>query len=73
MYDEDEFIITRQPYEWHMVKAYLSAFNALCRKVHDKKFQKMLVEMTEYVNGRLVLPKDSEVIDCYVAMVQCRD
>lgn len=65
-----EIVFTKQEIQWHLVNEYLEALSNIVITQKDKDFYKLFKDMQDYVNGKLMLDSDGEVIDMFVLVLQ---
>ena len=65
-----ETIETKHELHWHIIDAYLNDISNFWVAHTDETFKKLLSEMQKYVNGKLALNCNGDVIDFFVVFLQ---
>ncbi len=64
------FIQTKQNYEWHLIRNYLEGIYRYQEIKKDDKFIKLFKELFAYVESKLELPANGDIVDLYVTVIQ---
>lgn len=68
--ENSKVILTKQEIQWHFINDYLEALSGIVITQQDSIFNKMLKNMQDYVDSKLTLNGDGEVIDMFVLVLQ---
>lgn len=66
-------IETRQNFYWHFIDVYLDLLSQIHFIREDEVFYGMIGEMKSYIDKKLALDNDSDIIDTYVTVLQESD
>ncbi len=67
---KSNIILTKQDVHWHIISNYLEYLSNYCVADTDETFSSLLKQMQKYVNNKLKLNGDGEVIDLFVLVLQ---
>lgn len=70
---KQKIIETRQELHWHVISNYLDDISNIWVANTDEAFKKLLKDMQDYVDGKLELKGNGEVIDLHVTVLQKSD
>lgn len=73
VYMKPKIIETRQELHWHVISNYLDDISNFWVANTDEAFKKLLKNIKDYVDGKLTLNGNGEVIDLYVTVLQKSD
>lgn len=68
-----KIIKTKHELHWHIISNYLDDISNFWVAHTDEDFKKILTELKSYVNKKLALDGDGEVIDFFVVYLQQSD
>lgn len=70
---KQKIIETKQDFYWHFVDTYLDLLTHVAIAYEDKTFRDMLLEIKLYLDEKLKLNVNGEIIETYVTVLQERD
>lgn len=70
---KQKIIETRQELHWHVISNYLDDISNFWVANTDEAFKKLLKDIKDYVDGKLELKGNGEVIDLHVTVLQKSD
>ena len=66
-------IKTKQDFYWHFVDAYIDLISHIHSICEDEVFREKLYDLKNYLNEKLHLASDGEIIETYVTVLQQSD
>lgn len=70
---KQKIIQTKQDLSWHIVNSCLTELYNLGIAYNDKNFKKMLDKMQNYVDCKLALNSNGDILERYVIVLQKQD
>ncbi len=67
---KNKTIKTKQEFCWHFVDVYLELLSQICAFRGDKVFCEKLDDLKNYLDEKLALKSDEDVIKTYVVVLQ---
>ena len=60
---------TKQKFYWHFVDVYLELLSQICAVREDKVFFEKLCDLKNYLDEKLSLGNEEEIVDTYVVVL----